>query len=242
MKIDVENMFNEAFNTNKEVLNETKTTDAFKEWFFSFIKANKSKKILAHIGFLPYSENKWIDKFAGIKTVELFNPEGQDPENIKFFAVYKDAMNKLRETVMSEFENKLNDNAEKIMDADAESNDDIINKSNVNPDEDDFTGPDHTKFEFIINKDDEENKASGFLVRSFKTSINKDKTYRPAIYGTKDGRIMSYADLPDYSTDSPYIDGVDIPLDRNSMYQDFVDCTFYIDFDIEDVKTTEQND
>lgn len=208
----------------ESVYREARSTSKFNEWWFdSFVSGDfKDRKVSAKIDFYP--SNSLYDEFDDHFTVVLYDPS---EEKLVPSKAQEAALNNLRKEIQVHFENKMNE----FLDENLPDNTVVVDANGYKIEYGDkkFTGPDDSFAEFVIDIDKEKPGAiKGTLIRTYRTKRieSKQLPWRIGLEGV--GRVMSYSGMDNVSTESPYIDGLNIPLDRNGIHTEQVECLFMI--------------
>lgn len=217
------------FDINKffeSVFKESRTTDAFNKWWFeSFVKGQFSdKKVSAKIDFYPI--NSLYDDFDDHFTVVLYDASKEKLPSVKAQEV---ALTKLRRELQEHFENKMNNYLEENLPENVVE----VNGDNykINYGDKEFKGPHESFSEFVIDVDKEKpNTIKGTLLKTYRTKrlTTKELPWRIGMEGV--GKVYSYSGVDNVISkkDSPYVDGVDIPLDRDGIHTEKIECYFTV--------------
>lgn len=214
------------------VFNESRTTDAFNKWWFeSFVRGNFSnKKVSAKIDFFPI--NSLYDEFDDHFVTVLYDASKENLPNAKAQEV---ALTKLRKELQEHFENKMNNYLEENLP------DNVVEVKGddykIDYGDKEFKGPHDSFSEFVIDVDKEKpNAIKGTLLKTYRTKrlTAKKLPWRIGMEGV--GKVYSYSGVDNVisKNESPYVDGINIPLDRNGVHTEKVECYFTIKLIVEE--------
>lgn len=215
------------------VFNESRTTNAFNKWWFeAFVKGNFSnKKVSAKIDFFPI--NSLYDDFDDHFTTVLYDAS---EEKLPAAKAQDIALTRLRKELQEHFENKMNNYLEEnLPDNVVEVNGDNYK---INYGDKEFKGPHESFSEFVIDVDKEKPDAiKGTLLKTYKTHriVAPNLPWRINMEGVNIP-VYSYSGVDNVisKSKSPYVDGVNIPLDRNGVHTEKVECYFTVKLIVEE--------
>lgn len=205
----------------ESIYQEARTTRHFNDWWFkSFIAGGEfnNKKVIAKIDFTPI--NRFFDDFEEHFSVLLYDPSDEKLPPVR---AQEKALNKLRQTLQEHFENRMNNCLEDKLPDNVLVDDKGHNK--IKYTDKDFTGPDESHSEFIIDVDEATpGKIKGTLEKTYRLKVHKPET--PS---WKIGRISTYAGKKNVVSESPYIKGLNLLWDKPGEYVEHVECMFRIE-------------